>query len=206
MLTDEFVEELASILKVCQFNNEIPIGFITSPVLSELYMEGFDSAIAEFLRDKEMIYTRYADDILISSSYKMNKETVNDIYSILGSLLEEKSLQINKKKFRVGYINRIGDHFKYLGLNIVYQEPFNVLTVGRKYKYDIAKRYLNYWSIEENTEENIKRKFYESRRIAGQVSFVKQVEGMNGYKDIVNRIRISSKGRMNIKTDILPFK
>ena len=115
-------------------------------------------------------------------------------------------LKMNTKKFRTGSFIHYGDHFKYLGINIVYKEGGNLITVGKSYKNAVAKRYLRYMNLQKDNSEFDAERFYEAKRIAGQISFVKQVEGMTGYWQITERVRRNTQGRVNITTDKIYFE
>lgn len=91
-----------------------------------------------------------------------------------------------------------GDYIKYLGLNIVKSQEGNIVTVGKSYKNYIAKCYLKYIVMNNDTEE----KFYFGKQIAGYLSFVKMIEGEEGLKKIYNRIEKSTNGRILIKEKI----
>lgn len=202
----EYIDHMKKILQVCTVNNQVPLGFNISPMLSEIYMVYFDNAISEYIKSNNLVYTRYADDILISSENRLDNTEVDDIYRTIEKHLKELKLKINKRKFYSVFLETEGSHFKYLGLNIVKTESSqNIITVGKKYKFSIAKRYLNYLNYDKNNPSLNDTRFYEARRIAGQISFVKQVEGLNGYWQIIDRIKKSTNGRVDIKTEKINF-
>lgn len=200
-----YKEQLQKILTICTHKGEIPLGFNISPLLSEMYMKFVDDKVGEYARDKKLIYTRYADDILISSNRLLTKDEIEDLKHKMNSVLKKVKLRINTRKYRDGKLINNGQHFKYLGINIVQKEEGNILTVGKVYKNYIAKRYLKYLSLSTEHPQYEQTKFYEAKRIAGQISFVKQVEGMEGYWKIIKRIKTSSNGRVDIKTDKINF-
>lgn len=75
----------------------LPIGFPSSPVISNIIFRKIDILIQKYCENKKIIYTRYADDMLFSSfdtNYIHNNEFEREI-SILISLL---SLKLNKNK------------------------------------------------------------------------------------------------------------
>ena len=60
---------LQSILDVCLWHDTLPQGAVTSPLLSNLVLLPFDKAMSDWLFNlnrHHYVYTRYADDILIS--------------------------------------------------------------------------------------------------------------------------------------------
>lgn len=81
-------------------NNILPIGFPSSPVISNIIFRKIDILIQKYCENKKIIYTRYADDMLFSSfdtNYIHSDEFEREI-SVLISLL---SLKLNKNKKRV---------------------------------------------------------------------------------------------------------
>lgn len=200
-----YKEQLQKILASCTYKNQIPLGFNISPLLSEVYMKFVDDKVGDYAREKKLIYTRYADDILISSNRILTQDEIEKLKHKMNSILKKVKLRINARKYRVGALTNNGHHFKYLGINIVYKKEGNILTVGKVYKNYIAKRYLKYLSLSTKPPKYQQIRFYEAKRISGQISFVKQVEGMKGYWKIIERIKTSSNGRVDIRTDKINF-
>lgn len=200
-----FKNHIKTIIESCTYNNKLPLGFTVSPILTEIYMKSFDDCVAELARKHGYIYTRYADDIMISSDREINEESKDFIISDIEHTLSEKKLQLNKSKCGLFNLLKTGHHTKYLGTNIVKGTHGNFLSVGKKYKNKVAKEYLKYLELPSKTEEQKTTKFYKSRIISGKISFIKQVEGENGFNKVIERIKVSTEGRVDIKTDIIHF-
>ena len=198
-LDSVYVEQISKILDLCFHEEKIPIGFITSPILSDIYMREFDREFSRELGDC-YIYTRYADDILISHSAVIDQKEELRIKSLLEHKLGILGLRLNKKKYMRRDLKIKGEHIKYLGLNIVKNGNENMISVGKAYKNYIAKCYLNY--IVMNPDKESKAKYYFGKQIAGYLSFVKMIEGDLGLKKIYTRIEKSTGGRIVIKDKI----
>lgn len=194
-----YEEQVSIILDTCFREGKMPIGLITSPVLSDIYMKDFDGEFAKELGN-HYIYTRYADDILISHSDIISQEEELRIKSLLKKMLGALGLNLNENKYIRRDLIKRGDYIKYLGLNIVKNQQKNVITVGKAYKNYIAKCYLKY--IVMNNDNETKEKYYFGKQIAGYLSFVKMIEGEDGLKKIYNRIEKSTGGRVLIKDRI----
>lgn len=172
--------ECGKIVDDCSLNNKgIPLGFITSPVLSNIYMKDFDSIFYGKLKKYKkynIIYTRYADDITISFKDNIDKEKMrDDIIIIAKDLLKKFSLRLNYKKTRTFDLS-ISNHVKLTGINIVkYKDNFRKLTVGKKIKntlfWDAVKCYK-----EENHD------FKSIEKLKGMQSFILSVE-KKGYDE-----------------------
>lgn len=195
-----YEEHLLLIMETCFYNGKMPLGLITSPILSDIYMKSFDEEVIKELGNG-YTYTRYADDILISRTENIKKTEEQRIRALLEKKLSKLGLILNDKKYLRRDLIKCGDYIKYLGINIVKGKQENKITVGKTYKNYIAKCYLKYLAMSENVEENRKR-YYFGKQIAGYLSFVKMIEGEEGLKKIYNRIEKSTEGRVVIKDKI----
>ena len=194
-----YEEQISIILDTFFVEGKMPIGLITSPILSDIYMKEFDGEFASELGNC-YIYTRYADDILISHSDIISQEEELRIKSLLKEKLSTLGLILNEKKYIRRDLIKNGEHIKYLGLNIVKNGNENVISVGKAYKNYIAKCYLKYIVMDDDKEN--KEKYYLGKQIAGYLSFVKMIEGKVGLKKIYTRIEKSTEGRVVIKERI----
>lgn len=199
--------EFQVLVKSLMYNNQVPLGYTTSPLVSDIYLHGFDINILEGIADIDtrIIYTRYADDIIFSSPNKFNEVTRSLIEKIVTKELELINLEINRDKVRVQSLENIGDHVKILGLNIVKHTNGNIITVGKKYINDTAKMYLEYLSGVKSNKITGEDKFYLERIISGRVAYIKQIEGETGFESLKNRIKFSTEGRVVINEDLIVF-
>lgn len=79
-------------------NGRLPQGAATSPFISNIYMRHIDSEIGIFCKKKDFIYTRYADDIVVSGG-----EELKDYSRYLKSLFFGSKLSLNHAKTRIYY-------------------------------------------------------------------------------------------------------
>lgn len=172
-------KECNDIVDCCSIGSRgLPLGFITSPILSNMYLKEFDCIFYGYLKKMELnnvIYTRYADDIIISfktDSFVEFKEIENDIVDTSKLLLSRYGLQINNRKTRA-YNLDVSNHVRITGINITKSEDgYRHLTVGRKLKNEL------FWNaiecFETKNQENI-------QTIKGLQSFVLSIE-KQGYE------------------------
>lgn len=144
-------EDLNEFLWICFRNDSLPQGTPMSPMLTNLIMIPIDYAIQKYAWENKLCYTRYADDILISSknNFEWNK-VITAIDTIFRTL--ETPFQIKKEKTRYG--SSAGRNWN-LGLML---NKDNNITVGYKNKKRykamlnnlmIAETSGNFWSHEE---------------------------------------------------------
>ncbi|HHQ4645980.1 TPA: reverse transcriptase family protein [Aeromonas veronii] len=136
-LTHGLSDEL---LELCFINGELPQGLPTSPLISNIVMISIDKLIINSLdmlsnsHQFKYTYTRYADDLSVSISYKntppsfkkIRKDEMEVLHTIEGVLLCNE-LKLNNKKTK---INRFYDAVNVTGINIYNGN----LTASRKTK------------------------------------------------------------------------
>lgn len=144
-------EDIDKFLWICFRNNSLPQGTPMSPMLTNLIMIPIDYALQDYAYKNKLVYTRYADDILISSYNTFNwQKTVKDIDEIFEKL--ETPFKLKKEKTRYG--SSAGRNWN-LGLML---NKDNNITVGyrnkKRYKamlnnLMIAEQSGNFWSHDE---------------------------------------------------------
>ena len=157
------------------YKSKLPLGYTSSPLISNIYLNLFDKRLNETLSNyNELVFTRYADDILISSKYEFNYEIV---MKIIEKELSYLNLKINSKKTKYLVIKEIGDHVKYLGLNIVKRSLNNEITIGKKYINDLVKQISNI------STENY---YTQIEEIKGKINYIKNIspKEFELFKDI----------------------
>lgn len=92
----------ARALQLCFLNGGLPQGTPTSPLLTNMMMIPIDYTISKYCRqhDARLCYTRYADDIIISSQYKFDWNAVqNDLVDILRKAAAPFAINAEKTRF-----------------------------------------------------------------------------------------------------------
>lgn len=103
ILVNEDLLCLDKIFKIGFYKDSLQYGFPTSPIISNIIMSKFDTLFFERLQEhfpqSNVSYSRYCDDLTVSSKYEINTTIINDI---LNTLIKEEFdyLSINKKKTR----------------------------------------------------------------------------------------------------------
>lgn len=98
--SDKHKEILRKVIEKCSLHGSLPQGSPISPLLTNLLMVPYDAELKEYLKEKTLdhyVYTRFADDILISSKADFDyKELIKTLNKIL------KPFQIKEEKTRYG--------------------------------------------------------------------------------------------------------
>lgn len=184
------VEECAEIVNDCSINNVgLPLGLITSPMLSNIYMKKFDGIFYGELKKlglKNILYTRYADDIFVS--FQTEEGSIepsissNAIIQLCEKELGKVKLKINRSKTKTIDLNK-SNHVKIAGINLIKKEDGSRrLTVSRStvkdLYFDAIKAYHDQDGKEDDLNANI-------NRIKGMQSFILSVE-KTGYSHILS--------------------
>jgi len=132
-------EELLQLMTE-EYSNEfeLSIGAPSSPFISNVMLYNFDCTLNKWTQSKNMTYTRFADDITISSKDKIDyKEITNKIQNILLKL-DYPKLELNEKKQKQLSLN---NRVTITGLNITSE---NKISIGRKKKKEIRAMIYRY--------------------------------------------------------------
>lgn len=126
------VEEIINSCKVGA-SCGIGLGLIPSPYLSNIYLSNFDENIFSYLQslNGNINYSRYSDDILISSKEHL---PYDQLLNRITEQLALVSLHLNTKKSRQISLLNHKDYIKFLGVNIIRGKTCNYMTISRKYK------------------------------------------------------------------------
>ncbi len=109
-------ESIERIVDLICVNGSVPVGFPTSAPLSNAVLLNFDNYLEKTCDNLGLVYSRYADDIIISGS---DRENISNIDETVQSGLYEfasKNLIINRRKTR---FFQVGGKVKILGMLIL---------------------------------------------------------------------------------------
>lgn len=180
--------------------DKLPLGLVVSPILSDIYMSDFDVAIQEFCNANGYVYTRYADDILVSQKEAFTDDAFQLLDETMTCYLKAIRLKVNTKKKKRIFLECDGQHIKYIGINIVRFHTGNRISVGKKYIYDVVKEYYQYLeskdkagAMQTSDDELDKHLFYQERRIAGKIAFIRAIEGEVGWQKVKKRLENRSE-------------
>lgn len=161
----ESQKAIFTVIQGAMLRGGLPQGTPLSPFLTNIIMIPIDYAIHNLCKQfnkQHLVYTRYADDILISSKYNFDfKEVEKQIDAILK---RTSPLQINREKTRYG--SAAGSNWN-LGLML---NKDNNITLGYKAKRELKKDLLSICTtIDAWAAEDLKA-------LHGTISYFLQIE------------------------------
>lgn len=172
-------QNLDRALSLCFLNGKLPQGTPISPMLTNIMMIPIDLEISRALsqENQKHVYTRYADDICISSRYTFNHQHISDL--IVGILNKWGApFELNAEKTKYGSFS--GSNW-ILGVML---NRNNDITIGYKNKREFRATIFNYVK---DTQAGIQYSVDEVYAILGKLSYYMSVEKdwvtsiINGY-------------------------
>lgn len=119
-------DHLEHILGLLTIDGKLPIGYSTSPIVSNACLLSFDRLMAQISQDRGWIYTRYADDIMLSTQERANLSDAEAVIEdCLASELGDK-FNLNPAKSK---LTTVGRKVKLLGLVIL---PTGAIAIDRE--------------------------------------------------------------------------
>jgi len=167
----DFENYIPRLLKLTCINGCLPVGYVTSPKLSNAALRKFDSVLEEHCKEHKLIYTRYSDDLIISGN---EHETLKDVSLEIQKFLTENchsELRINQKKTR---IYKLGQSFTILGLVIT---QYGTLALGKKYKNHLELCLHYYLNDQQLFEQYLEQHFGgKIRSLFGMFHYAKSID------------------------------
>lgn len=140
-------EHISHVLtSLCTFKDRLPQGGVTSPALSNLACFRLDRRISGYCGSRNIMYTRYADDMTFSS---MSWERLVGLHKMVRRIVEEENFTLNEAKSRyMGPKRRrkvtglvIGDNQTGIGRQAerrLRATIYNICAKGKSTELDIA--------------------------------------------------------------------
>lgn len=160
-----------ALAKLCTYEGKLPQGAPTSPYLANIICRNMDKNISDFCKKNSLKYTRYADDITISSNNRINwVESV-----VVNILLSYQFIPNREKTILLGP----GDRKQVTGIivNEKLSIPKSVIREMRKNIHFIQRfgleKHLHNIGVEDNQQKYISHLY-------GVANYIKMVEPSKG--------------------------
>jgi len=186
MKNEEGKEQLTRAMSLCFLNGGLPQGTPISPLLTNLIMIPIDHQISNTLRDfdkQQFVYTRYADDIMISCKYDFKYQEVFKM--VVDTVAGFKApYKLNPNKTRYG--SNAGSNWN-LGLML---NKENKITIGHRKKKQFKAMVHNFIRDYRN---GINWEKSDVQVLNGLICYYKMVE-----KDYIEHILSSYSKQFNV--------
>lgn len=168
--------EVDTICKICLLNNQMTIGAVSSPHISNVIFYEIDQKIENYCKNNKYKYSRYADDIYISSKNYLPREIIGQI----SQYLFESHFKINYEKTRFMSMKK-----KRVITGIVLTSKKN-LSIGLKRKQNLKKDIYNFLQKNQGNAAKIK----------GYLAFLKNVEPLYYDNIIIKYIKYGNMSKL----------
>ena len=159
--------KVAGILaNLCTYDNYLPQGAVTSPYIANLVCYHMDARINGYCSRKDIVYTRYTDDLTFSSD---NRMLLNKIEKFIKYIVTDEGFTINDKKTRY-----LSNDVKKTVTGITIND--DSIHVDKKFKRDLRAQI--YCSIKLKDYQN-------NSQILGKIAYVNSIE--KGFRDKIIR-------------------
>ena len=170
--------ELKRLIKSAFYDYHLPIGFISSPKISDFYLKSIDDWASEL---SFITYTRYADDILVSS--KSTTLLLDTTKTYLEELLSQKDLTINSKKTITKKFVAKGDYVKFLGIVLMKKGKENIIKISKSY---INKTVKECYKVKNGDVDN-------DEQIMGKIRYIKNISNKS-YESLLKALKCNTFG------------
>lgn len=181
--SNEGYEELRKALSLGFLNGGLPQGTCLSPVITNIMMIPIDHKLFNELAHRNIVYTRYADDIHISAKEKF---PYKEVVKLIEKTLKQFNAPFTIKPEKTHYGNRNGKNWC-LGLMLNQNNDITVGYRNKKYlnaalcSFILDTKHGKYWNIED------------VMHLSGQISYYKMIE-----KDRIESIINAQNKKWNV--------
>jgi len=159
------------IFEIVTIDGKLPIGFATSPLISNSCLLSFDNALQAYCLKHEITYTRYSDDLIFSTS---NDAALFDFEITVTKFLNkyfDSSLVLNPTKTKHTHK---GKKVKLLGLVIL---PTGRITIDIKVKRKV-EALLHFYINDKKKFTELAGDGYEAglEKISGQLNYINMID------------------------------
>jgi len=144
----------------------IPMGFITSPTISNIIFRKLDIQIQKYCAEKNIVYTRYADDMLFSSDKISKYVHSQNFEGEISILISQLGFKLNKHKTIKkehtislnGYTIQYSDKGSRKGF-LLSEKVLNEFRLSNK-KINIIKKIIHMINVEDKSHTLILKKLF----------------------------------------------
>lgn len=163
--------------------DKLPQGGVTSPYLSNLICEKLDRRLAKLCSTRDIIYTRYADDLVFSCD---NRDTLKKIKNVIEDIIKDEGFTLNENKTRL--LSRYGK-VQVNGITLNDKK----LKVDKKLKRRLRAKIHHMFATGDFTEYNV---------VKGYISYISSIED-DYFDKITMYIKKLSQGDFTYYKDIV---
>ncbi|MGZ8226378.1 MAG: reverse transcriptase domain-containing protein [Methylococcaceae bacterium] len=161
----------ANVLNLVSIDGVLPVGFSTSPSISNTCLYTFDNTLECYCHSKDIVYTRYSDDIILSSNNRDALKTANEIILEQLNLFYNGRISLNSHKTKHTHK---GEKIKLLGMVIL---PSGKISVDMKLKKQLEILLYFYINDQDRFADYLKNHYHgDLSKISGQLNYINSID------------------------------
>jgi hypothetical protein len=153
----------ATLAQLCTCDGNLPQGAVTSPALSNLISAKLDRRISGYTSRRNIIYTRYADDIVLSSNKPAGLCLA---MPMIIKIIKSEHFKINLNKFRV-----LGPRKSCIITGLIKNNSDSKFGIGRNKKRNM--RSIMHHIV---LKRPIQGKYRDEKSVIGWINYLKSVD------------------------------
>ena len=199
-----FSPEVATVMsQLCCFNNTLPQGAPTSPILTNMICRSLDTQLTSISKNNKLMYTRYADDITFSTHRRafpkniiQSQDGIINLGETLYSCFKANHLEINTSKIHLATshshqevtglvvntkLNLKRVYIKQLRAILHHSKLDGLLSAAKEYiekGYCKNKRILETYTASEYEDSIIS---WFKKVLVGKINFIRDVRGASDF-------------------------
>lgn len=214
----EFNDVVSTTLaQICCFNALLPQGAPTSPIISNFVCRKLDNDFLTFAKKNKLIYTRYADDITLSSNLPNIPEVIGKYDKAKGFILSEQIIKIiqnndftvNESKTRISFQDNRQEVTglvvnKFVNINRYYIRNIRAMLHAWE-RYGLKDAAHEYFKKYSNKKEPDYPEAAFQKILIGKIAYIGQIKGIDNriYIKLYSKIKsLSPTLRLTIPTNI----
>lgn len=172
-LSDESIRRLSI---MATYGGSLAQGSSISPILSNIFSLPLDFELYELVKNTNVTYTKFADDISLSSPNVIALPRKRELESYVAGIqdrlnrLYNRKVKINKSKTKLQF----SDQIKILGITIRQTEEGPNFSVGKTRKNQYGKELFDF--LCDINDGNIDGRLLDYQTVRGKIEYLKQFE------------------------------
>lgn len=159
------------IVSLCSHDDRLPIGFVTSPSLSNIILFDFDTIMESYCDSLEVEYSRYSDDIIFSSNERIS--TIQASKYLTKVLNDQFNGQLSTNLKKTKLLHK-GQRIKLLGAVIL---PNGLITIDKTIKKEIEVFLFLYLNNRSAISDYFKKSLDEAvSEIEGKINYANNID------------------------------
>ncbi len=171
IIDQDIIKYLSVLLKYIIFDDQLPVGYATSPQISNALLYEFDCELESYCNEHQVTYSRYSDDVIFSAN---NIKVLEGIVPKINTLLMKYFHGIFCLNDKKTHLFRAYDRIQILGLIV---RPDAAITINKILKAKIETTLFYYLKDSSIFHELIEKNFSgRMNKFSGSLNYIQLID------------------------------